>query len=110
MLQPVQFSSGAKVLPEIVQSGGSKLFGGFSSIAGLAGLDIDNLGNTDAVRPNLYPDIVQSTPFVIHILNMPVQTSDGTKYESLGHYLTLGKKTALGQMVSSIFDIFKIKS
>jgi LPS O-antigen subunit length determinant protein (WzzB/FepE family) len=107
---PVQFSSGAKVLPEIVQSGGSKLFGGFSSIAGLAGLDIDNLGNSDAVRPNLYPDIVQSTPFVIHILNLPVTTKDGEKYESLGHFLTNGsKKTVVGKAISGFFEMFSSK-
>lgn len=110
LMLPVQFSSGAKVLPEIVQSSGSKLFGGFSSIAGLAGLDIDNLGNTDAVRPNLYPDIVQSTPFVVHILNQPVTTKDGEKYPSLGHYLNNGgKKTAVGKMVSGFFDLFSSK-
>lgn len=110
LMQPVQFSSGAKVLPEIVQSGGSKLFGGFSSIAGLAGLDIDNLGNTDAVRPNLYPDIVQSTPFVIHILNMPVTTKDGEKFESLGHFLNNGaKQTAVGKAISGFFDLFSSK-
>lgn len=107
LMQPVQFSSGAKVLPEIVQSSGSKLFGGFSSIAGLAGLDIDNLGNSDAVRPNLYPDIVQSTPFVIHILNLPVVTIDGEKYESLGHFLNYGnKKTVVGKAISGFFDMF----
>ncbi len=107
LIQPVQFSSGAKVLPEIVQSSGSKLFGGFSSIAGLAGLDIDNLGNSDAVRPNLYPDIVQSTPFVVHILNLPVVTKDGEKYESLGHFLNYGnKKTAVGKVISGFFDLF----
>jgi uncharacterized protein involved in exopolysaccharide biosynthesis len=107
LIQPVQFSSGAKVLPEIVQSGTSKLFGGFSSIAGLAGLDIDNLGNSDAVRPNLYPDIVQSTPFVVHILNLPVVTNDGEKYESLGHFLNYGsKKTVVGKAISGFFDMF----
>lgn len=107
LMQPVQFSSGAKVLPEIVQSGSSKLFGGFSSVAGLAGLDIDNLGNSDAVRPNLYPDIVQSTPFVIHILNLPVVTKEGDKYESLGHFLNYGgKKTAVGKIISNFFDLF----
>jgi Chain length determinant protein len=107
---PVQYSSMAKVLPEIVQSGSSKLLGGFSSIAGLAGLDIDNLGNSDAVRPNLYPDIVQSTPFIIHILNQPVQTKDGEKYPSLGHYLNFGgKKTKVGEMVSNFFDLFSAK-
>ncbi|MES2794436.1 MAG: Wzz/FepE/Etk N-terminal domain-containing protein [Bacteroidota bacterium] len=108
LMLPVQFSSEAKVLPEIVQSGGSKLFSGFSSIAGLAGLDVDNLGNSDAVRPNLYPDIVQSTPFVIHLLNMPVKTKTGEKYESLGHFLSKGgKKTTLGKLVKDFFDLFK---
>ncbi len=110
LLQPVQFQSGAKVLPEIVQSQSSKLFGGFSSIAGLAGLDIDNLGNTDAVRPNLYPDIVQSTPFVVHILNLPVITKTGEKYPSLGHFLNNGgKKTWLGNILSGFFDLFSSK-
>jgi capsule polysaccharide export protein KpsE/RkpR len=108
---PVQFSSGAKVLPEIVQSGGAKLFGGFSSIAGMAGLDIDNLGNSDAIRPNLYPDIVQSTPFVITILNLPVETKGGKKFESLGHFLANGgEKTPVSKAIGDFFGIFSKKS
>jgi uncharacterized protein involved in exopolysaccharide biosynthesis len=111
LMLPVQFSSGAKVLPEITQSSGSKLFGGFSSIAGLAGLDIDNLGNTDAIRPTLYPDIVQSTPFVIHILNMPVETASGDKYPTLGHFLSNGgKMTAVAKAISSFTDLFSSKN
>jgi uncharacterized protein involved in exopolysaccharide biosynthesis len=110
LLQPVQFTTSAKVLPEITQSSSSKLFSGFSSIAGLAGMDIDNLGNTDAIRPTLYPDIVQSTPFAIEILNRPIITSDGEKFETLGHYLAKGsKKTKLSSAISSFFDVFKSK-
>ncbi len=110
LLLPVQFSTSTKVLPEIVQSGGSKLFGGFSSIAGLAGLDIDNLGNTDAIRPALYPDIVQSTPFAVQILNQPVETADNEKYPTLGHYLIKGgKKTALASALGSFLDLFQSK-
>jgi uncharacterized protein involved in exopolysaccharide biosynthesis len=110
LILPVQFVSSAKVLPEIAQSGGAKLFGGISSLAGLAGLDIDNLGNTDAVRPNLYPDIVNSTPFAIHILNKPVVTQDGEQFQSLGHFLNKqGKNNGAAKFFSSIFSIFSSK-
>jgi uncharacterized protein involved in exopolysaccharide biosynthesis len=101
LILPVQFVSSAKVLPEIAQSGASKL-GGLGALAGLAGLDLDNMSNADAVRPNLYPDIVSSTPFAIQILNIPVVTKEGEKYPSLGHFLNKeGKKSFITNILES---------
>lgn len=108
LILPVIFTTTARVLPEITQSSSSRLFSGFSSIAGLAGLDIDNMGNTDAIRPMLYPDIVSSTPFAVHLLNTPVETVDGAKYESLGHFMTRDRKLGvISTLVNSISDFFK---
>lgn len=83
---PEQFTSTAKVLPELNQSS-SRGLGSFSALAGLAGLDLENMNSTDAIRPNLYPDIIGSTPFSLEILNMPVVEQNGTKHETLGHFL-----------------------
>ncbi len=83
---PEQFTSTAKVLPELNQSN-SRGLGSFSALAGLAGLDLENMASTDAIRPNLYPDIISSTPFSLEILNMPVIEQNGTKHETLGHFL-----------------------
>lgn len=83
---PEQFSSTARVLPELNQSS-SRGIGSFSALAGLAGLNLDDMSSTDAIRPNLYPDIIGSTPFSLEVLNMPVVEQNGTKHATLGHYL-----------------------
>ncbi len=54
-------------MPEI-QSKGAGL-GGLGSLAGLAGIDIGGMaGSVDAIRPDIYPDVLQSVPFALQLL------------------------------------------
>ena len=43
-------------------------------MAGLAGIDINSMagGGYDAIRPDIYPDILQSVPFALYVLQQPV--------------------------------------
>jgi uncharacterized protein involved in exopolysaccharide biosynthesis len=73
-----EFSSEGKILPEL--SSKSNKLGGLSSLSGLAGLagvNLDNLSSTEAIRPDLYPDIVNNTPFYLHLLKQKVTTKEG---------------------------------
>ncbi|NBA87093.1 lipopolysaccharide biosynthesis protein [Emticicia sp. CRIBPO] len=70
-----EFISDGKILPE-VQSKGSGL-SQFAGLASLAGVDLGSAGNSaDAIRPDLYPDIINSTPFYIELLKTKVRTKD----------------------------------
>jgi uncharacterized protein involved in exopolysaccharide biosynthesis len=63
LTQPNEFSSNAKLLPEIDSQSGSS--GGLKSLAGLAGIDLGSGSSSiDAIRPDLYPVIITSTPFL----------------------------------------------
>ena len=70
-----EFTAEGRILPEIQSKGASKL-GGLSSLAGLAGINLDNLSSSEAIRPDLYPDIVASTPFYLYLLKQKVTTKE----------------------------------
>lgn len=65
-----QFVSEGKILPEL-QSQGGKL-GGLAGLASLAGVDLGSTAGTDAIRPDLYPDVLKSTPFFLELFNQKV--------------------------------------
>jgi LPS O-antigen subunit length determinant protein (WzzB/FepE family) len=47
---------------------------------GLAGINLSGAGaSTDALRPDLYPDVIKSTPFLLEVLNQKITES---KYDS----------------------------
>jgi len=82
-LLPKQFTAKAELLPEYKES----RFSGFSSLANLAGIDLANSSESDAIRPDLYPNILQSTPAIIYLLKQPVKTIDNKKFPTLLSYL-----------------------
>jgi hypothetical protein len=45
--------------------------GGLSGLAGLAGINLD-MSNGDAVTPDIYPQIVQSLPYQLEVLNQDI--------------------------------------
>lgn len=65
---PKTYSAQAKLAPEIVQKSSSSM----NSLAALAGVNLNNMAVTDAMYPDLYPEIVNSVPFVVELFNMPV--------------------------------------
>ena len=69
--KPNIFTADVTVMPEI-QARGAGGLGNLGSLAGLAGINLDNASSIDAVRPELYPDILQSVPFALYLLKQPV--------------------------------------
>lgn len=66
---PKDYTSTVVLAPEL--SGSSGLSGGLGSLASLAGVDL-NLSGEDALYPELYPQIVGSTPFLSELMAMKV--------------------------------------
>lgn len=66
-----QFKSEARLLPEIrdTRGGASQLLRQFG---GLGGLNLSAGEGADAIRPDLYPDVLNSTPFFIFLMDQRV--------------------------------------
>ncbi|MCU0340255.1 MAG: Wzz/FepE/Etk N-terminal domain-containing protein [Spirosomaceae bacterium] len=78
-----EFDSKAVVLPELQSSSLTGKLGGLSALAGLAGVDLSQMNSTEAIRPDLYPNITQSVPFALHILQQKVYVSSQKKEMTL---------------------------
>ncbi|WP_025763242.1 Wzz/FepE/Etk N-terminal domain-containing protein [Dyadobacter tibetensis] len=79
------FKAETIILPEM----GNEDKKGLSSLAmGLASLGMNTGDATDAIRPDLYPSIIQSMPAMVHLLERPVMDKTGKKYATFESYLT----------------------
>ncbi len=85
--KPKTYTAKAVVAPEITTR--STLGGGLSSLASLAGVNMNTMALTDAMHPDLYPEIIKSTNFYINLFDMPVQveTRDSLVHTDLYDYM-----------------------
>lgn len=82
-----EFVSQGKILPEAQSKAGS--LGQFSGMAALVGVDLGSVsGGTgvDAVRPDLYPDVITSTPFYLQLFKTKVRTKDNREISFESYY------------------------
>lgn len=90
LTRSVEFTGSVRVLPELeIKSNGA--FSKLGSLAGLAGIDLNDVNSTDAVRPDLYPNVLQSTPFALHMMKQKVFVPEQNKALSLIEYLSKNK-------------------
>ncbi len=75
---PKEYTVSSKLAPETVSKSAT---GSLSSLASLAGINLATMNTVDAVYPDLYPDIVSSTPFVVELF--PVQVEFESKNEQM---------------------------
>lgn len=72
-----EFVSEGKILPEL--PGEATRLGSLAGLANLAGIDLANIENTEAIRPDLYPDVLKSTPFFLELFKQNFFTKDNKK-------------------------------
>lgn len=78
------FTSTSKLAPESSsKSSGSSTI---SSLASLAGISLGSMSSSDAISPDLYPDIVTSTPFLTDLFYMPVKAKYKKEEISCNYY------------------------
>lgn len=75
---PKEYTVESKMAPESVNKSGG---GSLSSLASLAGINLGTMSSDDAVYPDLYPDIMESTPFIVELF--PVQVDFRYKKEMM---------------------------
>ncbi|MFD2932522.1 Wzz/FepE/Etk N-terminal domain-containing protein [Spirosoma flavum] len=100
--KPDQYNVQVTVMPEIQSKAGG--LGGLGSLAGLAGIDISSAagGNMDAIRPDIYPDVLQSVPFALQLLQQSVYSQLLGKETSLQTFIEeQNKQSLLGSLLSS---------
>lgn len=87
---PKTYTAHAELAPEIAQKSSSSM----SSLAALAGVNLNNMTVTDAMYPDLYPEIVNSVPFRIELFSMPVslvEKKDTVKTDMYDYLLNYNK-------------------
>jgi len=78
--------------PEGGKSSGAGGLGGLSSLANLAGINLGGMTGTDAIQPAMYPNIVQSIPFLQELINAKIYNPKIKKWQLIKAYLQ--EKTA----------------
>ena len=73
--QPRTYDTSVMLAPETME--GSSTGGTLSSLASSFGVNLGNVGSTDAIYPSLYPDVVSSNDFIVSLFDIPVQTING---------------------------------
>ena len=102
-----------KLAPELTTSRSSN---SFSALAMQFGLKMGSgiMGNTEALYPMLYPELVSSSDFKVSLFNVPVHKKDSTRVMTYYDYLTKEQKApwwseAIGGTMKFIFGLFADK-
>lgn len=72
---PKKYTASVVLAPEISGSGG--MMDNVSGLASMVGIDL-NKGNSDvdAIYPEIYPDVVSSSDFIVRLFNVKVKSED----------------------------------
>lgn len=83
---PKEYTVEVKLAPEVQRNKGS--LGSLGALASMAGINMEGMNSTDAMSPELYPDIVQSVPFMTELFGVEVTDEEGGATMPLAEYVT----------------------
>ena len=75
---PREYSTTVKLAPEFKRN--SRSIASINALASLAGINTSGNSGTDAMYPPLYPEVVSSLPFIVSLLDVPVEDKEGNKF------------------------------
>jgi uncharacterized protein involved in exopolysaccharide biosynthesis len=106
--QPNEYTSYSSVMPEL-ESTSSGGLGKFAGLASLAGLDLSSMASSDAIRPDLYPSIINNTTFFLRLLKSNVRTMENSSVNFLGFYVKAYEieKDSSGGIKGMLSRVFK---
>lgn len=81
---PKEYATSVTLAPE---TGGKSVSGGIGALASMAGISLGASSGEDALSPELYPDIVSSTPFLINLFDVRVKSEEAEVDTMLYAYL-----------------------
>lgn len=82
---PNEYTTTVTLAPEL--SGGSRALDRLNGLATVAGLNTAGAENSDALSPQLYPDVISSIDFTTELFNVAVENNDGYLKTNLYDYL-----------------------
>ncbi len=108
--EPRFYKSEVSLAPE---ASGESMAGGLSSIASQFGVNLGG-GSTDAIYPQLYPDVMSSNDFIVTLLGTKVKTEDNSYSGDYYTYMTKHQKkneltAPFNKMKRSIGKLFSKK-
>ncbi|MEY8612900.1 Wzz/FepE/Etk N-terminal domain-containing protein, partial [Parabacteroides segnis] len=89
---PKEYSTTVKLAPET--SDPSKKMGNLGGLAAMAGINLNSSSGADAISPDLYPDVVQSIPFLLELFPVQVESEKGDYSSTLYEYMNEDQKSA----------------
>lgn len=102
---PKEYVTKVTLAPEGSNVGGG-LSGSLGSLASLTGINLGSISSEDAISPELYPDILKSTPFLVELFNVQVETKKGDLNTTLYNYLDKHQRTAwFNYVISAPFEL-----
>lgn len=69
-------------------SNGGSSMGSLGSVANMFGVNLGSMNSSDAIAPMFYPDLMKSTDFLVPLMDVEVQTEDGSFKGRYVDYLT----------------------
>lgn len=82
---PKEYSTSVTLAPETTAN--NSLGGNMGALAAMAGINLGNSSGEDALSPELYPNIISSSPFLIELLDVRVTDKKGEINTTLYDYL-----------------------
>ena len=89
---PKEYKASVMLAPE--STTGNSLTSNISSIASMVGMDMDFGSSSDAIYPELYPDLIESNDFIVSLFPVEVTTKDGSVTTDYYDYLLNHTKKA----------------
>lgn len=84
---PKEYTADTVIAPEL-SSDLSGVSGNLGTLASMAGINLGGLsGSSDAIYPEIYPEIAVSTPFILELMELEVVSEDGDLKTNMYDYL-----------------------
>lgn len=100
---PKEYATSVKLAPETAAKGSSA---GMGALAAMAGINLGSSAGEDALSPELYPDIISSTPFLIELFDVQVKPQKKEAQTTLYAYLHEDQKQPWwGTVLSAPFRV-----
>lgn len=91
---PKEYKSEVTLLVETGTKAGG-MSGLLQQFGGLAGINLGSSNKEDALSPQLYPEVIKSTPFLLEIMNQQVTESQYDSTLTVAQYLDRRTKSSL---------------
>lgn len=88
---PRIYKTQVKLAPET--SGSSMASGGISSLASMVGINMDAGLVSDAIYPDIYPDLMNSMDFIVSLFDIKVRSKDGKINTTYYNYIDKCQKS-----------------